>query len=255
MRLISALLLISSALLAQGAAAQIRIFCCDDATGKKVCGDFLPAACQGRAYVERDSRGFVSKAVEAPLTAEQQARRDAELAKKEEEKKKSAEDRRRSVALLATYSSEKDIDSVRDRNLAELDKGIAEAQKRLEEARKKKQKIDADKEFYKGKPLPDTLKAQTTDNEKEIQAQQASIAAKTKEKDDVRNRFADEKKRYLELTGKKPAVVVVPPTAAAEVQAAAPAAAAGAAPAVPAAAPAPAAATAPAPAAKPAEKK
>jgi hypothetical protein len=103
MRLISALLLISSALLAQGAAAQIRIFCCDDATGKKVCGDFLPPACQGRAYEERDNRGFVSKKVEAPLTAEQQARRDAELAKKEEEKKKSAEDRRRSVALLATY--------------------------------------------------------------------------------------------------------------------------------------------------------
>jgi uncharacterized Zn finger protein (UPF0148 family) len=156
MRLISALLLISSALLAQGAAAQIRIFCCDDATGKKVCGDFLPPACQGRAYEERDNRGFVSKKVEAPLTAEQQARRDAELAKKEEEKKKAAEDRRRSVALLATYSSEKDIDSVRDRNLAELDKNIAEAQKRLEEARKKKQKLDGDKEFYKGKPLPDT---------------------------------------------------------------------------------------------------
>ena len=56
MRLISALLLVSSTLLAQGAAAQTRIFCCDDSTGKKVCGDFLPAACQGRAYEERDNR-------------------------------------------------------------------------------------------------------------------------------------------------------------------------------------------------------
>ena len=222
MRLISALLLVSSAFLAQGAAAQTRIFCCDDAKGRKVCGDFLPAACQGRAYEERDNRGFVSKTVEAPLTAEQQARRDAELAKKEEEKRKAAEDRRRSVALLATYSSEKSIDSVRDRNLAEIDKSIAEAKKRLEEAAKRKQKLDSDREFYKGKPLPDALKSQVGDNEREMQAQQATIAAKTKEKEEVRIRFAEEKKRYLELTGKKPAeaagaaapapaTIVVPP--------------------------------------------
>ena len=87
MRLISVLLLFSSALLAQGAAAQTRIFCCDDANGRKVCGDFLPPACQGRAYEERDNRGFVSKKVEAPLTAEQQARRarrEAQLQKQKQ---------------------------------------------------------------------------------------------------------------------------------------------------------------------------
>lgn len=247
MRLISALLLVSSTLLAQGAAAQMRIYCCDDAAGRKVCGDFLPAACQGRAYEERDNRGFVSKTVEAPLTAEQQARRDAEAARKEADARKAAEERRRTLALLATYSSEKNIDSVRDRNLAEIDKTIVEAQKRLEEARKKKQKLDSDKEFYKGKPLPDSVKSQIRDNDKEIEAHQATIAAKTKEKDEVRNRFADEKKRYLELTGKKP--TESSPAAPAAEPAAAPAAA-------PATAPVPAASAAAAPApAKPAEKK
>jgi len=235
MRLISVLLLVSSTLLAQGAAAQTRIFCCDDAKGRKVCGDFLPTECQGRAYEERDNRGFVMKTVEAPLTAEQQARRDAEAARKDVEAKKVAEERRRTLALLATYSSEKNIDSVRDRNLAEIDKTIAEAQKRLEEARKKKQKLDSDKEFYKGKPLPDSLKSQILENDKEVQAQQATIAERTKEKEEVRNRFADEKKRFLELTGKK----------SVEAAAASPAPAA-----VPA--PAPAAAAVPAPAATPA---
>jgi hypothetical protein len=244
MRLISALLIVSSTLFAQGAAAQTRIFCCDDAKGQKVCGDYLPVECQGRAYEERDNRGFVSKTVEAPLTAEQQTRRDAEAARKEADARKAAEERRRTLALLATYSSEKNIDSVRDRNLAEVDKSIAEAQKRLEEARKKKQKLDSDKEFYKGKPLPDSVKSQVRDNDKEIEAHQATIAAKTKEKEEVRIRFADEKKRYLELTGKKPGES----SPAAPAPAAAPAA-------VPAGAPAPAApAAAPAPA-KPAEKK
>jgi hypothetical protein len=258
MRLITALLFVSPTLFALGAAAQVRIYCCDDANGRKVCGDFLPAACQGRAYEERDNRGFVSKKVEAPLTAEQQARRDAEAAKKEADARKAAEDRRRTLALLATYSSEKDIDTVRDRNLAELDKSIVEAQKRLDEARKKKQKLDSDKEFYKGKPLPDSVKSQVRDNDKEIEAHQATIATKTREKEDVRARFADEKKRYLELTGKKPAEAagaVAPATAAVATPAAAPAPANAAAPAAAPAAPAPAPATTAAPAAKPADKK
>jgi len=234
MRLITALLFVSTTVLALGAAAQTRIYCCNDANGRKVCGDFLPAACQGRAYEERDNRGFVSKTVDAPLTPEQQARRDAETAQKEADAKKAAEERRRTLALMSTYSSVKDIDSVRDRNLAEIDKSIKEAEKRLDEAMKKKQKLDSDKEFYKGKPLPDSVKAQVRENDKEIQAQQKTVADQTKEKEEVRNRFADEKKRYIELTGKRPG----------ESSAAA----------APAAAPAPAAAVAPA-APKPAEKK
>ena len=241
MRLISALLFVSSAVLALGATAQTRIFCCDDARGRKVCGDFLPTECQGRAYEERDNKGFISKKVEAPLTAEQQTRRAAEIAKKEEEKKKAGEERRRTLALLSTYSSEKDINSARDRALAELDKNMKQSQQRLEEANKKKLKLAGDKEFYKGKPLPEQVKAEIRDNEKEIGAQQAAVDAKVKEMEEVRARFADERKRYLELTGKKSSNAVPAP---------APAPAA-----VPAAAPAAAAAAPAAEAAKPAQKK
>ena len=227
MRLISALLFVSSAVLALGATAQIRIYCCDDAKGRKVCGDFLPPECQGRAYEERDNKGFVSRKVEAPLSAEQQARRDAEIAKKEEEKKKAAEERRRTLALLSTYSSEKDINSARDRALAEVDKNMKQAQLRLEEANKKKLKLAGDKEFYKGKPLPEQVKAEIRDNEKEINAQQAAVAAKVREMEEVRTRFTEEKKRYLELTGKKSAdaASAAPAPAAVPVAAAAPAAA------------------------------
>jgi hypothetical protein len=243
MRLIPVLLFASSALLAQSAAAQARIFCCQDDKGTKVCGDFLPPVCQGRAYEERDGKGFIAKQVEAPLTPEQLAKREAENAKKAEEAKKAAEERRRNLALLATYSSEKDITSARDRALAEVEKNQKQSQARLDEANKKKKKIDADREFYKGKPLPEDVKAQVRDNEKEIAAQSAAVAAKVKEAAEVRARFEEERKRYLELTGKKSsdAAAVAPAAAAAAPAAAAPAPAA----------PAPAA---PAPA-KPAEKK
>lgn len=244
MRLLPVLLFASSALIAGSASAQARIFCCQDDKGTKVCGDFLPTACQGRAYEERDSKGFIAKQVEAPLTAEQLAKREADKAKKEEEAKKAADERRRNLALLATYSNEKDIISARDRALAEVDKNKKQAQARLDEANKKKKKIDADREFYKGKVLPEDVKAQVRDNEKEIAAQSAAVAAKNKEAEEIRAKFDDERKRYLELTGKKPM------DAAAGKSAATPAAQAPAAAAAAAPAPAPAA-----PAAKPAEKK
>lgn len=230
MRLISALLFVSSSVLALNAAAQTRIFCCDDASGRKVCGDFLPTGCQGRAYEERNSRGFVSRTVEAPLTEAQLARREAEKAKKEQEAKKAGEERRRTLALLSTYSSEKDINAARDRSLAEVEKNMKESQQRLDEAKKKKQKLDSDKEFYKGKALPEPVKAQIRDNDIDIKAQQAAVDARVKEMAEIRSRFEDEKKRYLELTGKKsteaaPATVPVAPaqgsaTAAAPVVAA-----------------------------------
>jgi hypothetical protein len=241
MRLISALLFASSSLLALGAAAQTRIYCCDDANGRKVCGDFLPTVCQGRAYEERDNRGFVSKNVEAPLTPEQQARRDAEAARKEAADKKAAEERRRNLALLATYSSEKDINSARDRALAEVDKGRKQAEQRLDEANKRKKKLDGDKEFYKGKALPAQVRAEIRENEKEIAAQQAAVAGKVKEAEEVRGRFAEERKRYLELTGKKATEAATPAPAPAAAPAATPAPAAAPAAAVPAAAPASAA--------------
>jgi len=243
MRLISALLFASTTLLAMEASAQARIFCCDDKDGRKVCGDFLPKECLGRAYEERDGRGFVSKKVEAPLTAEQQARRVAEMAKQEEAKKKAVEDRRRTLALLSTYSNPNDVDKARDRALAEVEKNMKESQARLDEALKKKKKLDGEKEFYKGKALPPNIKSQLAENEAEVKGQEALIAGKKKEMDEIRTKFADEKKRYIELTGKKDAAAATPTAAPA---AAAPAESA------------PAAETpkaAPQPAEKPAEKK
>ena len=121
MRLMPSLLLLACAtLLAEDVFAQAVVYCCDDASGKKLCGDYLPAACRGRAYEERDSKGFVSKLVEAPLTEEQQAKREAERLRKIEADKQAAEDRRRAMALLSAYSSDKDIDKARDREIADI---------------------------------------------------------------------------------------------------------------------------------------
>ncbi|MES2236567.1 MAG: hypothetical protein EPO47_10420 [Rugosibacter sp.] len=205
MRPLSALLMTTTFLLVAGeAAAQARIFCCDDAKGRKVCADFVPPECANRAYEERDGQGRIVKKYNAPLTAEQQVRRMAELAKVDAEKRKVLEEQRHSAALLANYANEKEIDSARDRALAAIEKNLQQSRSKLDEANKAKKKLDGEKASYKNKPLPAQTKSLIRDNESELRAQQAAIEAQTKEMDDVRARFAAEKQQYLALTGKKP---------------------------------------------------
>lgn len=204
MRLLSALLMTTTLFAAGEAAAQARIFCCDDARGRKVCADFIPPQCANRAYEERDGKGRISKKYDAPLNPEQQARRDTELAKADIEKRKAVEAQRHSTALLASYANEKEIDSARDRALAAVEKNIQQSRSRLDAANKTKKKLDSEKASYKNNPLPAQTKSLIRDNESELRAQQAAVEAQTKEMDDIRARFAVEKQQYLTLIGKKP---------------------------------------------------
>lgn len=224
------LLIASIALLglAAGESALARnSYCCNDASGKLACGDMLPAVCQKRAYRVLDEKGRVLSEVPAPLTPEQRMLREAEEAKKQEEAKKAAEENRRNQALLATYPNEKDIDIARDKALAEFDKASGETQKRHDEALKQKKKLDTEKEFYLKKPMPATLKKQIEENDAAIKAAQAALDARKQEGEELRQKFEEDKKRYMELRyGNTPRVAdpapAVPATAAGIRQAPAP---------------------------------
>ena len=176
-----------------------KTYCCTDERGRQACGDSLPRECFGRAYRELGERGTLLRQVDAPLTAEQQAQRDAALANKKKEERAAMEERRKNQALLNTYTSEKDVDIARDRALADFENSVKDAQAKYTDAVKRKQKLESEMEFYKKKPVPAELKEQIRTNEAEIKAQQTAIEAKKLEMNQVRSRFEDEKKRYLEL--------------------------------------------------------
>lgn len=182
--------------------AQAKIYCCNDDSGRRVCGDPMPPACQAKAHKEI-GRGGASRDVAAPPTAEQRAAQEAEAARKKEEENRLAEEKRRDKALLNTYSSEKDIDILRDRTMAGAQNGVKEAQGKYDELMKRKKKLEGEAEFYKNKPLPAPLKAQVAENETALKKQQSDIEARQKEIEAVRAKFEDDKRRYLELTGKK----------------------------------------------------
>ena len=192
------LLLLLAGLPLSGRAA--KSFCCDDANGHQACGDILPPECYGRAYREIGESGTVLQRVEAPLSAEQKAVRQAEAKKKKAEERAATEQRRKNQALLNTYGSVQDIDFMRGRALADLDRARKRAIERLDEALQRKRQLDNEAEFYKKKRMPYELQTQIKSNDIELQAQQAAIDAKQQEMAAARARFDEEKKRYIELT-------------------------------------------------------
>lgn len=174
-------------------------FCCVDENGRQVCSDVLPQACWGRAYREVDNRGLTVRRVEAPLTSEQRAARDAEARRKREQERLAAEERRRNQALLDAYSSEKDIDAVRERNLRDIEKSLTLASERYGEAAKRQKELSEEMEFYRRKPAPKALLDAIRDNESELRAHASVIEAKQKDMEAVRAKYDEEKRRYVEL--------------------------------------------------------
>jgi hypothetical protein len=180
------------------APAAARITCCD-VDGKRVCGDPPPQQCINKARTVFD-KGGVAKAVEAPLTAEQRTARDAEVARKKEEERIAAEQTRKDSALRDSYSNEKEIDHARDRAIVEIEKNAEQAKNRLEAALNKQKTLDQEKEFYKKKPMPAALQAQVRDNASEIAAQQKALEQKDTDIAAVKERYATDKKRYIQIT-------------------------------------------------------
>jgi len=204
-RLRSALSIVLLTLPALAAAQGRSTFCCNDDRGMQVCSDILPAVCYGRAYREISARGITVRKVEAPLTEEERAQRDAVVAKAKEEERRRIDQERRNRALLATDTSEKDIDFLRDRKIAELEKNIGLAQEKLDEALKRQAKLNEEAEFFKNKEPPPELKASMRDNETEMRIQKNAIDERKKDIAEVRAKYEEEKVRWIKLHTPRPA--------------------------------------------------
>jgi hypothetical protein len=49
--------------LSGSASAAGKLFCCNDASDRQICGDILPKECYGRAYREIGATGMTSRTV------------------------------------------------------------------------------------------------------------------------------------------------------------------------------------------------
>jgi len=197
--------LCSTVLALAPAAAQERMYKCVDARGKVYYTQVPPPECLGRDTQELNKSGTLIRKNPAALSPAQVQAREAERKKKIEDEERSKEDRRKNLALLNTYSSEKDIEDARTRALKEAQGAIEDTERVIAGAKKRRQELETEKEFYVKKPMPFKLKQEITNNEIEIKNQISLLDAKRKEISTINAKYDEDKRRYSELTSGKTA--------------------------------------------------
>ena len=187
------------------AAAQGKIVCWKDKAGKTIgCGDKVPPEYQSSATKELSSQGITRKSVESVEDANQRRTRDQEVARvKAEEDKRITDKKRHDTALLETYSNEKEIDLKRDRDLQVLDLQTEQLTTALKSATQRQADLKArhDQAAKGQKGASAALKEELTRATADKERFERSIESKQKEKDELRARYAEYKKRYAELKG------------------------------------------------------
>ena len=179
---------------------------CTDADGKKYYGQTVPQACLGRPMELINKQGLVVKRIDREADEKARLAKEAEAEKKRELEAAQKDSQRRNRALLATYTSEQDIDAARNRDLRNHDRGVQEVQKRIEDIKKRQVQFEKElalfKDAGKGEP-PARLKEEVSNAEIDLKAQQSLLEAKKKEAHAINARYDEDKRRYREATGKR----------------------------------------------------
>jgi molecular chaperone DnaK (HSP70) len=162
-------------------AADAQSYRCVTKDGKKLYGSTIPPQCFGQPVEQLNKQGMVVKRIDPE--AEKQARKAKQAAEAEKAEQKSGrlEEDRRNNALLATYTSTKDIEDAHARVKANTEKTIRTIEARIEQLRASK---------------ADTAQA-------ELKQQEQLLEAKQKELAQIDARFDEDKKRFARLTGGK----------------------------------------------------
>jgi hypothetical protein len=188
---------LTAAALSLPAQAQTRTYKCIDGAGKVYYSDKLNPDCgQG---TELNKQGVVMKKKEVAAKPGPTVKGDppAELPKSAKEQE------RRDRALMATYTSEEEIDAARDRSLAIPAQGTKTNEAKLEKVNQhltdlKKQ---ADTLAAQQKPLPPHLLDDVAAAQKDIGVLETDLAQRKIQSDGIRAKYEAEKKRFRELKG------------------------------------------------------
>lgn len=202
---ISAAFVVAATLTAAPEAQAQKIVCWKDKTGKVVgCGDRVPPEFRENEAKILDGRGLPrGTKVSAEEAARQKEEEQKKAAQKIEEDRRIAEQRRQDSALINTYTSGKEIDQRRDRELQVVELQIIQLKGSLKGATEAYSNAQKRNEGYAkiGKPAPDTVRDELTRTGEEKKHIEARIAEKEKDKEIIRNRYDEQKKRYFELKG------------------------------------------------------
>jgi hypothetical protein len=184
------------------AQAQGLTYRCTGADAKKYYGSAIPMQCAGRPVEVLNSGGMVVKRLDpekderdraAKAAAAAAARGEAApgqtIAERDEE--------RRNRALLATYTSAKDIDDARARALRDNASQAGRFEQRIKELQTRRARYEKERDTYKkaGKSS-NTVEDNIKNVDLEIRAQEELLAAKRGEVGSIHAKYDEDKKRY-----------------------------------------------------------
>jgi hypothetical protein len=200
----SAILVAAAALLLPPLAADAQTYRCTTKEGKKIYSATVPRQCVGQPVEQLNDQGMVVRRIDPEGEEKKRQAKEASDAKKREQQAAQQETARRNRALLATYTSAKDIDDARARALANHKKTLNDVEARIEQIRKRQSGYDKELEVYKGKGNPPAkLSEDVQTAAMDLKYQEELLAVKRKELDQINARFDEDRRRYIELTGKR----------------------------------------------------
>ncbi|MGE5094887.1 MAG: DUF4124 domain-containing protein [Betaproteobacteria bacterium] len=194
---------------------------CVDERGLTHVGDTPPSGCANVVMYEVTTNGHILRRIEPTPTPEQLRVLEEQQRRKREADKLAAEQKRKDSALLATFASEKEFDTARERNIEPLNGRIRSAQDRIKAVDERLAKIDEELEFYKAggkrknsKPVevPHNLVTEQERLRQEKHTLAGNIAATQKEIQAQRDRFDADKKRWVELKASRAGEAAAKPT-------------------------------------------
>jgi hypothetical protein len=164
-------------------AALAQSYRCVGTDGKKYYGSSVPPQCLGQPVEQLDSRGVVVKRIDAAASAGERAKKEAEEADSKKRAAIAKEQGRKDTALLASYTSENDIEIARARALENPQQAVKDAETRIAALAKRRSAPNED------------VKAVDA----ELKAQENVRASRKKEIDAINARYDEDKKRYIAI--------------------------------------------------------
>jgi hypothetical protein len=194
---LTCLLAAALALPAQAGQAGARMYKCVDAAGKVYYSDKLNPDCGQNAELNR--QGVVMKKKEIAKPGQSPNEVVAMV-------KNTREQDRRDRALMATYTSEEEIDAARDRSLSLPMQGTKTIESKLDKAN---QQLSALKEraetlATQKKPLPAHLLDDVNVSQMQVSGLETELAQRKAQSDAIRARYEADKQRFRELKNPGP---------------------------------------------------
>jgi hypothetical protein len=185
---------------------------CVDEKGITHVGDTPPAGCNNVPMYEMRGSIVVRK-IDATPTPEQLKVRLEEAQKLKEAERAAHEQKRKDMALVNTYSSERELDMTRDRTVEPIRARINSARERMKAVDKRERELEDEMEFYKAgksksvkkgeegktREAPPQLVAELARIKLEKTTLANGVVSHEKEIEDIKAKFDADKRRWVDL--------------------------------------------------------